>query len=203
MKWSGSCPVPFCLPALAGAGLSGVLALPPQPPEGAVVHTAALPEASPGWSLSGSRLRLRDRKPGRRARAAGVCGPAGHGHAAPGGRSGSRSSWGAETDPLAAARQWDLGAPGSFGLHHLSDSAVPARNQSFLLAPCIYGLGGCMRGPPFSQASKPDMKLTALSYVHSSASAWPKPSYSSHLNTPRSFSAPEKLGSGSTGQGRP
>uniref|UniRef100_A0A2K5EPS1 Cytochrome b561 family member D1 n=1 Tax=Aotus nancymaae TaxID=37293 RepID=A0A2K5EPS1_AOTNA len=36
-----------------------------------------------------------------------------------------------------------------------------------------------------------------------SASAWPKPSYSSHLNTPRSFSAPEKLGSGSTGQGRP
>ncbi|XP_035108288.3 putative transmembrane reductase CYB561D1 isoform X2 [Callithrix jacchus] len=85
MKWSGSCPVPFCLPALAGAGLSGVLALPPQPPEGAVVHTAALPEASPGWSLSGSRLRLRDRKPGRRARAAGVCGPAGHGHAAPGG----------------------------------------------------------------------------------------------------------------------
>ncbi|XP_011803511.1 PREDICTED: uncharacterized protein LOC105516067 isoform X6 [Colobus angolensis palliatus] len=36
-----------------------------------------------------------------------------------------------------------------------------------------------------------------------SASAWLKPSYSSHLNTPRSSSAPEKHGSGSTGQGRP
>lgn len=118
-----------CGPLLP-SGLSKAVAVSPQPPEGAVGESAALPEASRGRSLSRGGGRLRDRKPGRRALAAeSVCAPARHGYAAPRGRSGSRSSEGAETDPLAAERQWDLGAPGSLGLHHLSDSAVPARNQ--------------------------------------------------------------------------
>ena len=57
------------------------------------------------------------------------CAAAGRRHAVSGGRSGSRSAEGAETDPLAAERQWDLGASGRYGFHHLPDCAVPARNQ--------------------------------------------------------------------------
>ncbi|VCW98301.1 unnamed protein product, partial [Gulo gulo] len=57
--------------------------------------------------------------------------------AAPGGRSGSRSGEGAETDPLAADRQWDLGAPSGFGFHHLPDCVVPARNHSTEAEPLV------------------------------------------------------------------
>ncbi|XP_033056147.1 cytochrome b561 domain-containing protein 1 isoform X4 [Trachypithecus francoisi] len=76
---------PLLPPGSRGSGpLRGTRASPP-PPEGAVGHSVALPAASRGRSLSCSRRRLRDRKPGRRVRAAGVCEPAGHGHAALGG----------------------------------------------------------------------------------------------------------------------
>lgn len=121
-RLAACCRVPLC----PQDSLGGRRAFPPAH-RGRCGRVRLTAGGGPGRGLSRRRGRLRDRTPGRRALAAvSVRGP---GHAATGGRSGSRSSEGAETDPLAAERQWDLGAPGSFGLHHLSDCAVPAGNQ--------------------------------------------------------------------------